>query len=78
MSDVQYVDTVVLYRIQDLELAVDRMRQQQENLQKRLKDENDKKGKLEVTLFMYMIVVNSVKNLESLIFSSYRSCNKYG
>ena len=35
-------------RIQDLELAVDRMKQQQETLQKKLKDEADQKAKLEV------------------------------
>ncbi|KAK3104146.1 hypothetical protein FSP39_024813, partial [Pinctada imbricata] len=34
-------------KISDLELQVDRMKQQQEGLQKRLKDESDKKGKLE-------------------------------
>ncbi|XP_045174185.2 kinesin-like protein KIF27 isoform X3 [Mercenaria mercenaria] len=34
-------------KISDLELAVDRMKQQQENLQKRLKEESDRKVKLE-------------------------------
>ncbi len=34
--------------MQDLESAVDKMRQQQEFLQKKLKDEQDKKVKLEV------------------------------
>ncbi|KAH3886113.1 hypothetical protein DPMN_010114 [Dreissena polymorpha] len=34
-------------KINDLELAIDRMKQQQENLQKRLKDESDRKTKLE-------------------------------
>ena len=36
------------FRIQDLELAVKKMRQQQEQLQKRLKDEMETKAKLEV------------------------------
>ena len=35
-------------RIHDLESAVDRMRQQQEHLQKKLKDEGDQKARLEV------------------------------
>ncbi|KAL4224634.1 Kinesin-like protein kif27 [Mactra antiquata] len=34
-------------KISDLELAVDKMKQQQENLQKRLKDESERKVKLE-------------------------------
>ncbi|WAR03106.1 KIF27-like protein [Mya arenaria] len=34
-------------KINDLELAIERMKQQQENLQKRLKDESDRKVKLE-------------------------------
>ncbi|KAL3842329.1 hypothetical protein ACJMK2_020357 [Sinanodonta woodiana] len=34
-------------KIQDLELAVDRMKQQQENLQKKLKEETETKSKLE-------------------------------
>ncbi|XP_048780280.1 kinesin-like protein KIF27 isoform X2 [Ostrea edulis] len=34
-------------KISDLEIQVDRMRQQQDQLQKRLKDESDKKGRLE-------------------------------
>ena len=38
---------IVFNRIQDLELAVDRMKQQQEHLAKRLKDESDKKAKFE-------------------------------
>ena len=38
---------VLIDRIQDLELAVDRMKQQQEHLAKRLKDESDKKAKFE-------------------------------
>lgn len=36
-------------RIQDLELAVDRMKQQQENTQKRLKEEKERKAKFEVS-----------------------------
>jgi len=42
------IDCLVSHRIGDLELAVDRMKQQQENLHKRLKDESDRKVKLEV------------------------------
>eukprot|EP00105_Crassostrea_gigas_P031495 XP_011454205.1 PREDICTED: kinesin-like protein KIF27 isoform X2 [Crassostrea gigas] len=34
-------------KISDLEMQVDRMRQQQDQLQKRLRDESDKKGRLE-------------------------------
>lgn len=37
-------------RIQDLELAVDRMKQQQEVLHKKLKDETEQKIKLEVRI----------------------------
>ena len=40
---------LVCLRISDLEQQVDRMRQQQDQLQKRLKEESDKKGRLEVT-----------------------------
>lgn len=43
----------VLYkpgRIQDLEVAVERMKQQQENLHKKLKEEMDQKAKLEVSV----------------------------
>lgn len=43
-----YYDIFSCFRIADLELAVDRMKQQQENLQKRLKEESDRKVKLEV------------------------------
>ena len=35
-------------KINDLQLAVSKMRQQQEELQKKLKQEHDKKEKLEV------------------------------
>ena len=38
-------------RIQDLELAVDRMKQHYENLQKKFKDETEQKAKLEVCRF---------------------------
>ena len=36
------------FRIGDLELAIDKMRQQQDTLQKRLKEEVERKTKLEV------------------------------
>lgn len=39
-------------KINDLQLAVAKMRQQQEELQKKLKQEHDKKEKLEVGLYI--------------------------
>lgn len=45
----QVLNTLLCFRISDLEMQVDRMRQQQDQLQKRLKDESDKKGRLEVS-----------------------------
>ena len=36
-------------RVQDLELAIDRMKQQQENMQRKLKDETEQKAKIEVS-----------------------------
>ena len=38
-------------RIGDLELAIERMKQQQETLQKKLKEESDQKVKIEVSQF---------------------------
>ena len=35
-------------RIQDLEMAVERMKQQQDQLQKRLREETERKARLEV------------------------------
>lgn len=43
-----YVDRNGGCRIQELEVAVERMRQQQDQLQRRLKEEQDRKTKLEV------------------------------
>ncbi|KAL8561687.1 hypothetical protein ACOMHN_054984 [Nucella lapillus] len=48
-------------KIQDLELAVDRMKQQQENLQKKLKEEGEQKSKLERDM---QKEVQRVKDLE--------------
>lgn len=50
-------------------MQVDRMRQQQDQLQKRLKDESDKKGRLEVSqplaLFHCAQLCYSVANCKS-------------
>ena len=51
------------YRIQDLELAVDRMKQQQEHLHKRLKDESDKKAKFEVGHQIFAVELQWLEHL---------------
>lgn len=38
-----------MFRIQELEVHVERMKQQQDSLQRKLKDESERKTKLEVS-----------------------------